>query len=226
LNFFCGTTMSAFYLDILKDRLYTSGTGSHPRRSAQTVLYRILDGMLRLMSPILCFTAAEAWDFLHGIAENGPIDERSIYFTEFPPETNIEHDPQMMDKWAKLIKIRSEITKALELARQDKVIGHPLEAEVLLKADAELTAFLNSEWNTIKEISIISEMSALQEDTPEVGIRFASEEIPGFVVQVQPASGEKCLRCWTRSTTVGENQAHPEICGRCSTVLAELNSAG
>jgi isoleucyl-tRNA synthetase len=221
LNYFCGTTMSSFYLDILKDRLYTSGTDSHLRRSAQTVLYRILEGLLRLMNPILCFTAAEAWNSLHNIAEKDAI-EKSIYFAEFPPEDNIECDEQMMDKWSKLIKVRSDITKALEIARREKVIGHPLEAEVLLKAEGELAEFLKSEWQTVKEISIVSELSDLKDDTPEIGVRFTSEEIAGFIIQVQPAPGEKCLRCWIRSTTVGENDLHPEICSRCTDVLADI----
>ncbi len=224
LNYFCGTTMSAFYLDILKDRLYTSGTNSHSRRSAQTVLYQILDGMLRLMNPILCFTATEAWESLHGIAENEPIGNESIHFADFPPAATIECDKKMMDKWAKLIKVRSEITKALEIARQEKVIGHPLEAEVLVKAEGEMAAFIKNEWNTVKEISIISELSVLQDATPEAGIRFESEEIPGFTMQVQAAPGEKCLRCWLRSTSVGENKEHPEICSRCSEVLSDMAS--
>ncbi len=225
LNYFCGTTMSSFYLDILKDRLYTSGTNSHLRRSAQTVLYTILDGMLRLMSPVLCFTAAEAWDALHGLDENGPIDDKSIHFAEFPAEEEIECDALMMDKWSKLIKVRSEITKALEIARRDKVIGHPLEAEVLVQADGEFARFLQSEWTTIKEISIISELSELTADILPSGVRFISEEIPGFIIQVQPAPGEKCLRCWLRSTTVSKNAAHPEICSRCAEVLADMGKA-
>lgn len=213
--------MSSFYLDILKDRLYTSGTDSTHRRCAQTVLYKILDGLLRLMNPIFCFTAAEAWNSLHGLAENGAL-EKSIYFAEFPSENKIECDEQMMDKWAQLIKVRSDITKALEIARREKVIGHSLEAEVLLKAEGELADFLKSEWKTVKEISIVSELSDLEDDTPEVGVRYTSEEVPGFIIQVQPAPGEKCLRCWIRSTTVGENEVHPEICNRCSEVLANM----
>ncbi|MGB3225705.1 MAG: isoleucine--tRNA ligase [Desulforhopalus sp.] len=224
LNYFCGTTMSSFYLDILKDRLYTSGTNSHLRRSAQTVLYKILDGLLRLMSPILCFTAAEAWGSLYRIGENEPLGDNSIYFAEFPPQDKVDCDPQMMEKWTKLIKVRSEITKALEIARREKVIGHPLEAEILLKVKGELAGFLETEWETVKEISIISELSKLQDDTPEKGIRFTSEEIAGFVIQVQPAPGEKCLRCWLRSTSVGKNAEHPEICNRCSDVLAQTDA--
>jgi len=224
LNYFCGTTMSAFYLDILKDRLYTSGTNSHLRRSAQTVLYTILDGLLRLMSPILCFTAAEAWDELHRVGDGDSLGSKGIYFAEFPPEEKVECDTQMMTKWAKLIKVRSDITKALEIARREKVIGHPLEAEVLVNAEGELADFLKSEWETVKEISIVSELSDLEEDTPQVGVRYTSEEVPGFTIQVQPAPGEKCLRCWIRSTTVGENTLHPEICDRCSAVLKELEA--
>jgi isoleucyl-tRNA synthetase len=221
LNYFCGNTMSAFYLDILKDRLYTSAANSKPRRSAQTALYDILDGMLRLMSPILCFTAAEAWDALHGLGDNGPLAEQ-IHFALFAPARQIECDEQMMDKWAKLIRIRSEITKALEIARREKVIGHSLEALVLVRSEGDLAEFLRNEWATIKEISIISELMVLREDSPVAGTRFTSEEIPGMVVQVQPAPGEKCERCWSRSATVGSHAAHPGICGRCAEVLAEI----
>jgi isoleucyl-tRNA synthetase len=222
LNNFCGTTMSAFYLDILKDRLYTSATDSHARRSAQTALYDILDGLLRLMSPILSFTAAEAWNALNGLGENGPI-EKEIHFVQFAPAKDISCDEQMMEKWTKLIRIRSEITKALEMARREKVIGHPLEAEVLVTAGDELESFMAGEWNTIKEISIISELTALQQDSPVAGIRFTSEEIPGMIIQVQPARGEKCERCWIRSTSVGTIAAHPAICDRCAEVLVEMN---
>ncbi|MFH0781014.1 MAG: isoleucine--tRNA ligase [Pseudomonadota bacterium] len=221
INYFCGTTMSAFYLDILKDRLYTSAPDSHARRSAQTTLYEILDGLLRLMSPILCFTAAEAWNILNGLGENGPI-EQEIHFAEFSPTKDIACDAQMMGKWTKLISVRSEITKALEMARREKVIGHPLEAEVLVATGDELKKFLSVEWDTIKEISIISELTALQPDTPLAGIRFVSEEIPGMVIQVQPARGEKCDRCWIRSTSVGTIDAHPAICDRCAGVLVEM----
>ncbi|PHR29037.1 MAG: isoleucine--tRNA ligase [Desulfotalea sp.] len=220
-NYFCGTTMSSFYLDILKDRLYTSGTDSHLRRSAQTVLFEILEGMLKLMHPILSFTTAEAWDSLHGRRDIDPF-EGGIYFTEFPEDKEMNCDQSIMDKWGELIKVRSEITKALEIARRDKVIGHSLEAKVLLSVDGELASFIQSEWQTIKEISIISEMAELDLATEETGVRYVSEELPGFVVQVQPASGQKCERCWIRSTTVGENSKHPEICDRCAGVVTEL----
>ena len=221
LNYFCGTTMSSFYLDILKDRLYTSGTDSHPRRSAQTVLYEILTGLLQLMHPILSFTTAEAWDSLHGRRDVDPLIG-GIYFTEFPKDKKVNCDQAIMDKWEELLKVRSEITKALEIARKEKVIGHSLEAKVLLSVDGDLASFIKSEWQTVKEISIISELANLDCASEEAGVRYTSEELPGFVVQVEPASGEKCERCWIRSTTVGENSKHPEICDRCAEVVTGM----
>lgn len=221
LNYFCGTTMSSFYLDILKDRLYTSGTDSTLRRSAQTVLYEILDGLLRLMHPILCFTSAESWESLHSVKQNDSLD-KSIYFSEFPETMEVEIAPQMMEKWERLIRVRADITKALEIARTEKVIGHPLEAEVLIQTSGEFNAFCLKEWDTIKEICIVSELSELTGETKEAGIRFTSEEIEDFVIQVQPASGGKCSRCWIRSTAVGANKEHPEICDRCLSVVTDL----
>ncbi|TKB09340.1 isoleucine--tRNA ligase [Desulforhopalus sp. IMCC35007] len=221
LNYFCGTTMSSFYLDILKDRLYTSGTDSHLRRSAQTVLYDIVSGLIRLMQPILSFTAAEAWDSLHKRDENAPLTG-GVYFAEFPVNKDIHCDQAIMDKWAELIKIRSEITKALEIARREKVIGHSLEAQVEIAVGEKLAPFVKSEWQTIKEISIISEMSHLDMSAKEQGVRYVSDELEGFVVQVQPAPGEKCERCWIRSTTVGENSKHSAICSRCADVVTGM----
>ena len=220
LNYFCGTTMSAFYLDIVKDRLYVSGTDSHLRRSAQTVLSSILDGLLRLVSPILCFTAEEAWNSLYGIDMKEPLD-RGIFFVDFPAPLDITGcDAQMMEKWERLINIRSEITKALETARREKVIGHSLEADVLVKTeDKDLSDFIEKEWQTIKEISIISELSAMGDDTADDGILFQSEEISGLFIRVIGAAGGKCERCWIRSTTVGEHPKHPSICERCAAVV-------
>jgi isoleucyl-tRNA synthetase len=221
MNYFCGTTMSSFYLDVLKDRLYTSGTDSHLRRSAQTAMFVIVDGLLRLMQPILCFTAAEAWESLYGTAQDKSAGD-SIYFSQFPDPPDARTDAAMMEKWERLIKVRSEITKALELARAEKVIGHPLEANVLVSASGELLDFIEKEWDTIKEICIISELSALAGDTPESGVQYSSDEMDGLFIQVQAATGSKCTRCWTRSTTVGQNGKHPEICGRCAAVLEEM----
>ncbi len=222
LNYFCGITMSAFYLDILKDRLYTSGTDSHLRRSAQTVLFEILDGLLRLMMPILTFTATETWEHLYGLDAKVPLS-KSIFFAEFPQEKQSYFSGESEEKWKQLISVRSEITKALEIARREKIIGHPLEAEVVLQVNASLGDFLEKEWDTIKEISIISALSRT-ETFEETEIEpFASEELEGLKIGVKPAGGEKCERCWTRSPSVGNNNDHPIICDRCCTVLETID---
>lgn len=225
LNYFCGTTMSAFYLDIIKDRLYTAGTDSFERRSAQTVLYEILEGTLRLMSPILSFTAQEAWESLHNQDESTSLLE-SIFFTEFPHVREGEIDGELDRRWQNLLRVRSEITKALEIARQEKVIGHSLEAEVLLHVEGELADFVKNEWQTIKEICIISELTPL-ESVGEKNLKILTgEEIVDLRVAVRAAPGAKCERCWTRSTTVGSDGNHPSICSRCSAVVAGLDLSG
>jgi isoleucyl-tRNA synthetase len=223
LNYFCGTTMSSFYLDILKDRLYTAGTDSQLRRSAQTVLHEILEGVLKLMSPILTFTAVEAWDSLYGYDQKTDI-QKSIFFTDFPAPADSEFDSTLDEKWENLIAIRSELTKALELARRDKVIGHSLEAQVLLGGGGELEEFIRREWETLKEISIISELVELEEGSVAAEDIFTSEEIEGLQVAVKAASGEKCERCWTRSLTVGQTGDHPEICSRCAGVVMNMDA--
>jgi isoleucyl-tRNA synthetase len=178
-------------------------------------LYEILDGMLRLMSPILCFTAAEAWESLYSLAETAPLT-RSVFFAEFPLAGEAGEESGLDERWTRLIRLRSEITKALEIARRDKIIGHPLEAEVQLHVGGELDAFIKKERQTLQEISIVSALRIV-DGTLEGA--FASEEIEGLSIRVVQAPGSKCERCWTRSQTVGEHPAHPEICGRCADVV-------
>ncbi len=214
LLYFCTVTMSSFYLDILKDRLYTSGNDSPDRRAAQTVLYELTDGILRLMAPVLTFTAAEAWAFLPGVSGR----EEDPGMALFPPaQPNwIRNDLDL--KWEKLIKIRGELTKVLELARRDKVIGHPLEAEVVLCVSDELDSFLTENWETLKTIAIVSELTRASEAAP--GSQQA-EEVEGLSILVKPAAGEKCERCWVRSETVGDNRNLADLCHRCATVIEE-----
>jgi isoleucyl-tRNA synthetase len=221
LNYFCGMTMSSFYLDIIKDRLYTAGTDSLSRRAAQTVLHDILDGMLKLMMPILSFTAAETWEHFHNLDDKAPLS-RSIFFTEFVTADAEIIDAELDIKWNRLIEIRAEITRALEIARREKVIGHPLEAEVLLRSNADLQPFLEKEWQTIREISIVSALKRTDEIVETQLPPYVSEVIKGLVVMVRPAAGEKCERCWTRSTTVGTDARHPLLCDRCNSVMETI----
>jgi isoleucyl-tRNA synthetase len=216
---FCTVTMSAFYLDILKDRLYTELDSSLARRSAQTVLYEILDGMTRLMSPVLTFTAAEVWNHLP--ADDGR--EENIFLAGFPPikEGNLNKDLNLT--WERLKGVRDEITKVLEVARQDKIIGHSLEAEVWLAVPADLADFLENKWQTLESICIVSKLHRVE--TAPAGA-MASTEIPGLAILVKSAASEKCERCWMRSETVGQNSDHPTICGRCSAVIAQIGPTG
>ncbi len=214
---FCGVTMSAFYLDIIKDRLYTALPGSRERKAAQTVLFDVLSGLLRIMAPVMSFTAAEAWEHLPG--EGGSELGSTVFLQEFPPEVPEAMDTDLEEKWKRLLEVRAEITKALEGARRDKVIGHPLEATVLLKASGSLADFLGSNWETLKMISIVSELQQAEELTPAMQ---ASEVLPELHLAVLPAPGDKCDRCWTRSETVGSDANHPQLCGRCTSVVLQL----
>ena len=214
LQNFCAVTMSAFYLDIQKDRLYTAAPASRERRAAQTVFHELVDSILRLMAPVLSFTAAEAWEHL-------PLDpnrEPEVALALFPAPHPERHHLELDRKWERLTAIRRELTRALELARAAKVIGHSLEAEVRVMASGELAGVMSDNWTTLKNISIVSELSRADDLGPDD----YQGELPGLVVQVRPAPGEKCERCWTRCPTVGESSSHPTLCRRCLGVLAEL----
>lgn len=223
LNYFCGTTMSSFYLDILKDRLYCSGTDSHLRRSAQTVLHEILGGLLQLMNPVLTFTTAEAWEHFQNLDASAPLKE-SIFFTEFPVAKPERRDAAQEEHWAKLMTVRSEITKALEAARREKVIGHPLEAEVALVVSGEWSDFIASSAEQVKDVCIISVLTICNAETDHPELTFQTgEDIPELTVAVHAAKGDKCERCWTRDTFVGTDADHPQLCERCLTVVTAMN---
>ncbi len=221
LNYFCGMTMSAFYLDILKDRLYCSGKTSLLRRAAQTVLHDILDGLLRLSSPVLSFTTAEAWESLYGLTADAPLSE-SIFFVNFPALQPQRRQSEMEGKWDKLMLVRSEITRALEGARRDKVIGLSLDAEVLLQVTGDWADFIQQEWQTIQEICIISQLSPCPDFTALGLTPLISKEVTGLSVAVRQAQGEKCERCWTRSPSVGQHPDHPQLCRRCAEVVIAI----
>jgi isoleucyl-tRNA synthetase len=216
---FCGITMSSLYADILKDRLYCSGTDAPSRRAAQTVLHRILDGLLRLMAPILSVTAAEAWEHLHGLDENAPL-EQSVFFAELPKVDDIAPDADLDQRWKQLLSLRGEITRVLETARKDKVIGLSLDAEVLLLAEGELAAFLSGKEDLLRELCIVSHLKTVSEAG---GAAFtASEEIDGLRIGVRPAPGGKCERCWMISPSVGQDSEHPALCSRCAAVVRSM----
>jgi len=203
---FCVVELSSLYLDILKDRLYTSSSASPKRRSAQNAIYRILKGMVQLMAPILSFTCDEVWQYLP--REDGK--EESVHLESFPQAGEGFFDEALEERWARLWQTREEVTKALEKARQDKVIGHPLDAVVKVKAPQKLFDLLQGFGAELREIFIVSQV-ALERDGAATGM----------TVTVARAEGAKCQRCWVYDTSVGMKKEHPEICQRCFQTIAD-----
>jgi isoleucyl-tRNA synthetase len=209
LHNFCTVDLSALYLDVLKDRLYTSRAESRQRRSAQSAMLVILDAMTRLLAPILSFTAEEIWLSLP--PHQGR--EISVHLTQFP-EVNPEYmDVGLAQSWNKMIAIKGEISKAIETARKNKVVGHSLDAGVEISASGELRAFLEAHLEDLKTLLIISQIGIVEKE----GIKspYASPEFAGLTIGVRKTRGKKCDRCWVYSETVGIKDEHPTICERC-----------
>ena len=203
LHNFCVVDMGGFYLDILKDRLYTTGADSHPRRSAQTAIYHIAEAMVRWLAPILSFTAEEIWQELPGERAN------SVFLTTFyelaaVKETRVD--------WQQLMEVRTTVDKALEALRDAGKIGSPLEAVVTVYADGSLRSVLEQLGDELRFVFITSEASA--QPLSAAGNDAVAGE--GFKVAVNASTHDKCIRCWHRREDVGSVSGHAEICGRCA----------
>jgi isoleucyl-tRNA synthetase len=210
---YCIVDLSAFYLDILKDRLYTSPSKSTDRRSAQTVIYSILDALARLMAPILAFTAEEIWHFMPSQTQNS----KSVHLTALPTVKAEWKNEELAQKWRQLIKVRGEVTKALEEARVKKIIGHSLDAAISIYADNDMYDILEPYKNDLKTILIVSEASLIKGKAADAP--FKSPDIEGLSIRVETAPGEKCERCWIRDISVGDGSEQPTICNRCRNAL-------
>ncbi len=211
---FCAVDMSAFYLDILKDRLYTAKTSSTERRSGQTAMHSILSAMVRLMAPVLSFTADEVWSYMKESTKH-----KSVFLATFPSVEEKYLDRQLEERWERVIAVRGETAKVLEALRRDKKIGHSLDSEVTLFAAPDLEAFLKQYAKELAFIFIVSSVRIAPE-TEAPAAAYASEVVKGLRISAGPAPGAKCGRCWMYSTTVGSVSGHPEICGRCAGNLA------
>ena len=207
VNGFCTTEMSSFYLDILKDRMYTSKSDSLERLSAQTVMFRILDTLVRILAPVLSFTSDEVWQFMPGVREE------SVHLAEFPARHPEWMDDTLAARWDRIIKVRSDVSKALELARVAKTIGHSLDAAVTITAPTELFDFLQGYAAELNSIFIVSKATLA---TAIEGECWTSENLEGLKVQVTAAPGVKCERCWYYSEELGTNSEHPTICPKCT----------
>lgn len=216
---FCVVDMSNFYLDIIKDRLYTSKPESKERRSAQTAMYRILDTLVKILTPVLSFTAEEIWGFMPHV-ESDEIE--SVQLNDWPVLDSVYDNKPLQEKWNKIISIRSDVSKALENARMNKEIGHSLNAKVTIFADGETYDFIDSIKDSLVAIFITSgfELRKIEDADNEANL-VSGENNPDMKVKVETADGEKCERCWMYSTTVGESHEHPHICGRCEENLPD-----
>ncbi len=213
---YCTLDLSAFYLDVLKDRLYTSPAPSQPRRSAQTVLYHLLDGMTRLMAPILMFTADEIWQHIPA----GNHKEMSVHLALFPDANEKWHDQNLGKRWDFLLAVRSEVTKALEIARGQKLIGHPLDAAVIISASESIYDQIQPYAESLSTLFIVSEASLKKGELLEDA--YISEELKGLSIRIEPAGGKKCERCWKHASDVGQSTAYETVCGRCRDALETM----
>ena len=210
---FCVVDMSNFYLDVIKDRLYCDETAGLSRRAAQTAMYQILSALVRMLSPILCFTADEIWQSMPHTAED---DARNVAYNEIPAvDEKLSFTEEQREKWSKLTAFRDDVNKALEGARNEKTIGKPLEASVTVYADEEGAAFLNGCGQDLADLCIVSELEVV----PGAGEGMDSDYFPGLKIAVSRAAGEKCLRCWKQSKSVGSDAKHPALCVRCAKVV-------
>jgi len=215
LHNFCVLDLSSFYLDIIKDRLYTSPKKSAARRSAQTAMYEILETLVRLMAPVLSFTADEIWQHMTG--KERPV---SVHADIFSPQNEEYQDTELAERWEEIISVRKEVTKVLELARKEKSIGHPLDASVRLGLSPQLAEKLAPYGNQLRSIFIVSSVDLREIDQVEGG--FESETVPGLKVEVSPSLDPKCERCWIHDPSVGDDKNHPNTCERCRNVLNEI----
>ena len=207
INQFCVTDMSNFYLDIIKDRLYTSKKDAMERKAAQTTMYIILDTLVKLLAPIICYTVEEIWKYMPHTKDE---EVESVMLTKWP-EVKAEYDnEELSKKWEKILELKELVSKKLEVARNEKIIGHSLNAKVTLFAEEDDYKFMKENQELLMSVFIISDIQIEKNNRQD-------EEKIG--VKVEMAEGEKCERCWMYSKTVGEDKENPTLCHRCSEAI-------
>ena len=208
LNNFCSVDMSAIYLDVLKDRLYTFRKDSPARRASQRVLHETVLALTKLMAPLLTFTAEEIWDSLPESQREAP----SVHLAAFPQADPRYKNAELEQRWDRLLKVRGAVQAELEIKRREKMIGAPLEAKVVLQANPEMYGFLQPYEQDLPGLFIVSQVELKKITRPP--------HEPDFAVEVAKADGTKCVRCWNYRPAVGANAAHPELCDRCVEAVA------
>ncbi|MDI6914869.1 MAG: isoleucine--tRNA ligase [Desulfitobacteriaceae bacterium] len=213
---FCTVEMSSIYLDIVKDRLYVEGKTAKIRRAAQTVLYEVLAALVRLLAPVLTFTSEEIWTYVPGVEKGS-----SVQTAEMPKVVVAWIHEELAEKWDRILDLRGDVSKVLEKARQEKLINHPLTAQVDLYPTAEQYEFLKQIPN-LAEIFIVSGLSLHEPEEVRPEETMAAEAHDGLGIWVRPAEGQKCERCWMYHPAVGTDEEHPHLCPRCVSVVGDL----
>jgi isoleucyl-tRNA synthetase len=205
---FCSVDLSAFYLDVRKDRLYCDGATSAERRATQTVLHAILDALVRLMAPVLSFTAEEVWTHMPGASRPA-----SVFLAGLPEPPDEWVDAALAERFDRLLAVRAAVTKAVEEARNAGVVKQSSEARVVLAARDDLGALLRAQAAELPMLLLAGEVELDGGAAPD------SPLVPGLGVRVERASGGKCERCWM-VRALGADAHHPSICARCAAVIA------
>ncbi len=218
LHNFCVLDLSAFYLDIIKDRLYTSPAFSRERRSAQCAMNEVLETLVRLMAPVMSFTADEIWQYMKGNARPA-----SVHADLFVPVKEEYLDAKLAARWDDIITVRKVVTRSLETARKEKLIGHSLDAAVTVGLAPALLESLAPYADQLRSIFIVSSVELVPLEGLEEG--FQVETTPEVKVQVTASGHAKCERCWVRDPLTGQDPEHPAICPRCRQALGEIERA-
>jgi len=205
VNSFCAVEISSFYIDVMKDPLYTLAPNSADRRSAQTAIFETVTTLVKLIAPIMPFTADEVWSFLPGR------DSESVHLAQFPTVDAQRCDAELESRWARVLDVRREASLELEKARQAGTIGRSREAQVEIEPDNDATrALLEKLGPTLETVLIVSQVQVAQPTGGELRVK------------VRPAAGKKCVRCWRWTEDVGTDVTHPELCRRCTDVVNVL----
>ena len=208
---FCTVTLSAFYLDVIKDRLYASTATSRERRSAQTALHILADRLARILAPILSHTSEEVWD--HLTQSDRP---QSVQLADFPPSILAGYQREILMRWRPLMELREEINRKLEEARQTGKFSNPLDARLVIQVNE---SEFQRAFNVKVDLSAIFKVSQVSVE------KVTNAEATPIAISVEPAEGQKCARCWLVRPEVGRDSKWPDLCGRCVDVVSTLPSA-
>jgi isoleucyl-tRNA synthetase len=212
VNNFCTLDLSSFYLDFAKDILYIEASNHHDRRAIQTVMYDCLLALTKLVSPILSHTSDEVWKFIPSV------EAESVQLTDMPEYQDLENAMGLEEKWNAFLELRDDVLKALEEARNQKVIGKSLTAKVTLYVNEKTKELLDSIHENVKQLFIVSgfEVAGSYEEAPEKALKLDTAAIV-----ITKAEGETCERCWIVTPEVGQDPEHNTLCNRCAEVIKE-----